>query len=149
MVEVIDSSLLNTTIKSGGGFTIESTELSGMELKLGVKFSPRSEKKVFLGYGLELFEEISNQRGTYWVDYHSTYEINHRKNYRGIAPNLTINVKLDSRILIFADTRYRFGRVSLVQKENTQSDKELFPSRTYWLNIFEPLNSIGVRFKFK
>lgn len=140
---------LNSTLESGGGYTTESSVINGVELKMGVKISPGNEKKVFLSYGLELFEEVSNQKGTYWVDYPPTYEINHRKNYLGVAPDLTINLKLDRRILIFADTRYRIGRVSLAQNESTQPNKELYPSRNYWLNIFEPLNSVGIRFNFK
>ncbi|MDP1818010.1 MAG: hypothetical protein Q8K92_26395, partial [Leadbetterella sp.] len=90
---------LNSNIESAGGYTNESSVVNGFEFKMGVKISPGNEKKVFLSYGLELFEEVSNQKGTYWVDYPPDYEINHRKNYLGIAPNLTVNVKLDSRIL--------------------------------------------------
>ena len=141
---------LHSIIESGGGFTFESSIINGVELKMGVKISPRNEKKVFLSYGLELFEEISNQKGTYWIDYYPEgYDINHRKNYFGIAPILTINFKLDSRILIFVDTRYKFGRVNFVQKESTLSNRELYSSNNFWLNIYEPINSIGLRFNFK
>jgi len=139
----------NATIESGFGYSFESSEVNGIEFKFGAKIFPKSEKRVFLGYGLELFDEISNQKGGYWVDYPPTYEINHRKNYLGIAPNLTINVKLDRRIIFFADTRYRFGRVHLTQKESTQPGKVLYPETTSWSGIFEPLNSIGVRFNFE
>lgn len=140
---------LNSTIESGGGYTFESSKKEGFEFKIGAKILPRNENKVFLSYGLELFAEKSNQKGTYWVDYPPTYEINHKMTYFGVAPNLTINVKLANRILIFADTRYRFGRVNLAQKESTHSEKTLYPTRSYWMSIFEPLNSIGVRFNFK
>ncbi len=137
---------LDPSIASGTGYTAESSKVNGMELRIGAKFSPGNEKKVFLSYGLELFDELSSQRGIYWVDYPPTYEINHRKNYLGIAPNLTINVKLEPRILLFAETRYRFGRANFHQRESTQPGKELYPPRSFWLAIFEPLNSIGIRF---
>ena len=61
-----------------------------MKNKENVLFSPNSHSRVFLSYGLEISEELATQKGVYWVDYHPTYEINHLKNYFGIAPNLTV-----------------------------------------------------------
>ncbi|MBK8445012.1 MAG: hypothetical protein IPL35_17140 [Sphingobacteriales bacterium] len=74
---------LNSTIESGGGFSFESSQINGLEFKIGAKISPRTDKKVFLSYGMEFFEEISNQKGIYWVDYPPTYEINHKKELLG------------------------------------------------------------------
>ncbi len=137
---------VNTTIDSGDGFTYETADINGLEFRAGVKFSSKRDKRVFLTYGLELFGEFSTLQGTYWVDYPPTYEINHKKNYIGFAPSLEIGIRVIDNIILFAETRYRFGVVDLIQIESTQMDKELFENRSYWLNLYEPLNAIGVRF---
>ncbi len=139
---------VNTSIDSGGGFTHETSDIQGLEFRTGVKFSSKRDKRVFLTYGLELFGEFSTIQGTYWVDYPPTYEINHRKNYVGFAPSLEIGIRVIDNIILFAETRYRFGMVNLIQIESTQMDKELFSNQKYWLSLFEPLNSIGVRFNY-
>ena len=73
---------------------------------------------------------------------------NHKKNYFGIAPILTINLKLADGIFVFADTRYRVGHVNLHQIESTEPDNELYPKKSYWSGIFEPFNAVGLRFRF-
>ena len=107
--------------------------------------------KCFWSYGLDLFGgEIQSKKEHIGLIMPPTYEINHGNELlRSSSKFDPINVKLANRILIFADTRYRFGRVNLAQKEGTQSDKTLYPTRKYWMGVFEPLNSIGVRFNFK
>jgi hypothetical protein len=116
-----------------------------LEFRAGVKFSSKKDKRVFLTYGLELFGEFLTLKGIYWVDYPPTYEINHRKNFIGFAPSLEIGIRVIDSIILFAETRYRFGMVNLIQIESTQIDKELFGNRSYWLNLYEPLNAIGLR----
>jgi len=138
---------LHKNINSGDGFSLESSAINGVEFRVGTKLSPKNDKKVFLSYGLEIFGEFSNHKGTYWLDYPPDYEINHRKNYVGVAPSLTFNVNLADRIVLFTDARFRFGRVKLNQRESTQISKELYKDRAYWLGVFEPVNSIGVKFK--
>ncbi len=138
---------VNSTINSGGGFTLETSAVSGMEFRLGAKFTHNRDRRFFLNFGMELFAELANQKGTYWVDYPPTYEINHRKNYLGIAPSIELNLRIVDRIIFFVETRYRFGMVNLTPIENTQPNKELFPNQKYWLNLFDPINSIGLRFE--
>ncbi|WP_425422224.1 hypothetical protein [Phaeodactylibacter xiamenensis] len=138
---------INSVINSGDLYSFESSLKNGMEYRLGARVSPKNDKKVFLSYGLELFGEFSNHRGTYWVDYPPTYEINHRRSYIGIAPALTLNIKLVDRVSFFIESRYRYGRVNLMQQESTKRDYELFRSREYWSGTFDLMNSIGVKFE--
>jgi hypothetical protein len=136
---------INSTVNSGGGFTLETSVINGMEFRFGARISPKRDRRLFLNYGLEAFGEFSTQKGTYWVDYPPTYEINHRKSYLGIAPSLELNLRIVDRIIFFVETRYRLGMVNLIPIESTQSNKELYPNQKYWLNLFEPLNSVGLR----
>ena len=138
---------VNSTINSGDGVSIESSAISGIEFRLGAKFSYKKDKRLFLNFGLELFGEFANLKGTYWVDYPPTYEINHRKNYLGFAPSIELNLRIVDRIIFFIETRYRFGMVNLIAIESTQPNKELYPSQKYWFNLLEPINSIGLRFE--
>lgn len=138
---------LHSTLESAGGYTFESVAVKGVELKIGAKYAPGSHKKLFLSYGLEVFDELSSLEGTYSRDYPPDNDVNHRKNYVGIAPNLGINLKLAERIVFFADTRFRFGRVELAQKGSSKSGNELFHNRAYWSNVYEPLNAFGLRFR--
>jgi len=138
---------VNSTVNSGGIEDLETSVVNGAEFRFGARFSANRDRRFYLIYGLELFGEFSTQTGTYWVDYPPTYEINHRKEYLGIAPSLKLNLRIVDRIIFFAETRYRLGMASLVAIESTQPNKELFPNREYWLNLFEPLNSIGLRFE--
>ena len=138
---------INSTINSGGGFTLETSTINGMGFRLGAKLSYNKDNRFFINFGLELFGEFTTQQGIYWVDYPPTYEINHRKTYYGIAPSLELNLRIIDRLLIFVETIYRLGMVNLIPIESTQLNMELYPDQKYWLNLYEPINSIGVRFE--
>jgi hypothetical protein len=132
-------------IDNGTGYTVEDNAVDGLELRTGLLFTPRSQRRLHLGYGLELFGESARMRGNYRVDYPPEYEINHRKYFAGIAPSLQLNMRLSKRILLFADTRYRIGRAYRKALDPTQSEKPLFHERNYWMRVWEPLNAVGVR----
>lgn len=135
----------NARIKNGTGYTVEENAVNGLELRTGLLLTPRAHKRFFLGYGLELFGELSKLQGNYWVDHPPEYEINHRKYFAGLAPSIQLNLRLSKRILLFADTRYRFGRAYRKALDPTQSDKMLFHERNYRMRVWEPLNAVGIR----
>ena len=138
---------INSTINSGGVDHIETSVVNGLGFRFGARFSASRDKRFYLNYGLELFGEFSTQAGTYWVDYPPTYEINHQRKYIGIAPNIRLNLRIVDRVIIFFESRYRFGMLNSAAIESTQPNKELLRSHKYWLNLFEPLSSIGVKFE--
>ena len=136
---------LKTEITGAWLDSSESTNRKGAEVMVGAKISPNSHKKVYLSYGLEIFEEFSSQEGNYWdiAFIGPSFVINHRTNHFGIAPIATINVKLfEDKIIFFANSRFRLGYVSInpditfVQVRNN-----------YWSFNYEPINAIGLRFK--
>lgn len=137
---------LDDYINFGGGFTREISNNEGLELSLGFNYTPKNKRNFFLSYGIMLFGEFAKLKGTYWVDYPPNYEINHRKTVIGLAPGVTINFSLTDKILLFAKTRVKVGRASVTRIEQTLPGYELYPSRLFWSIIYEPIQSIGVRF---
>ncbi len=122
----------------------EYVRKKGFELNLGTKFSLRSNKRIFLGYGIEIFGEFSELSGNYSYN-KKYYSVDHRYSYFGIAPSLALNLRIIDRVLFFIDTKYRFGQVSLTKKDKNRP--ELYKDKTHWESIFDPINSIGVRFE--
>lgn len=124
----------------------ESSNKKGAEITIGARISPNSHKRVYLSYGLEIFEEFSSQEGNYWdiAFIGPSFVINHRTNHFGIAPIATINVKLfEDKIIFFANSRFRLGYVSINHRNNIE---DVF-SRDYWSIALDPVNAIGLRFK--
>jgi len=96
---------------------------------------------------LEAFGEFSSIAGEYWTDVPPQYDVNHKINYFGLAPNLTLNLKVTKKIILFAESRLRIGRIFLTQKQSLFSNRELYPNKQYWLSNFDFLNAMGVRFE--
>ena len=92
---------------------------------------------------------FSKLKGTYWVDYPPSYEVNHLKTTIGIAPSLTVNFRLTNRIGLFANTRAKVGRGSLERLVDVSSQPNyvIYPNRLFWSILYEPIHSIGLSFK--
>ncbi len=117
----------------------------GFELNIGTKVSFRSNKRVFLSYGLEIFGERYKSLGFYHRYPDNRFAVDRRSDYYfGIAPSLALNLRIIDRVLFFVDTRYRLGKVYSTKKDNKSGDKQ---SETYWESTFDPINSIGIRFE--
>ena len=137
---------VKSTVFFGGGEVAEKSDVNGMELRAGIELVPKRKRRFYLSCSMELFGEIDEQKGDYWVDYPPLYEINHIRNYIGFAPSLKANFRITKRISIYADARYKFGKVKMTGDILTKRGKTLYPDRSFKVNIFEPLNSFGLRF---
>ena len=62
------------------GFEVfEISELSGSEFNLGSEFSVNVASRLVVGFGIEYFREKSQQKGEYWDDTSTFFEINHTR----------------------------------------------------------------------
>ncbi len=125
----------------------ELVEKKGIELNIGTKFSFRGNKRIFLGYGLEIFGEFSELLGLYHLPPENALVVDHRYNYIGIAPSLTLNIRIIDRLLFFVGNRYRLGKVYLTKKDSNNYRGNQYQNKTYWESTFDPINSIGIRFE--
>lgn len=121
----------NAAIESYGIDTHASTSKRGAEIRLGGRFTPFSDKRLFVSLGLEAFAEFSKLKGTYDGGFnaegeHTDFFFNHQRNYVGVAPSLMLNIRISERIWFFADTRYRSGYMTLRGTKPDFPYQELF-----------------------
>ncbi|WP_417608665.1 hypothetical protein [Owenweeksia hongkongensis] len=141
---------VNTEVKIGGIDTYEHSTSEGVEIRIGAGISTNNEKRIFISLNLEGYAEVSKLRGTYDSGPQSPgvpneYELNHWRGYFGIAPSFSINFKLTDRIVFFADTRFRFGKMTFSGTETTSWTNTLYQDHSEWVGLYDPLNNLGFR----
>ena len=136
---------LKSNYRDQYGFGRESLTIDGLELGWGMIFTSKPEKTIHLSYGLEFFSEFSQSSGSVRDDVPPIYEINHKTSYYGLAPLIKLNVRIFDNAFLTLSSRFRYGKVALVDKRT--STEQVIPNleTNYWLSIFEPINSFGLR----
>lgn len=83
-----------------------------------------SERRFYAIFGLKGFAEWSTLTSEYFIDYRPQYrEINHRKFFAGMAPELKLAYRILDRLEIIAATGLRVGYYSTEGKGRTQQGR--------------------------
>ncbi len=125
----------------------EVSEINGMEYRLGVKYAINRNNRFYVTGGIEFFNENTQLKGFYILDYPPVYRIDHKKNYFGVAPSLELNLKITDKIILYAESRYRIGHANLKSIGKSDERYEIFPELNYWQFQFDLLNAIGLKFE--
>lgn len=125
----------------------EFSEAKGIDLRLGVRYNLLKHKRIYPTIGLELFGELTNHLGILVEDPFMLFRIDHKSRYLGIAPSLSISIRVIENIDIFIESRYKVGRLLFEQKLETVSGNPLVENIYKNIHIIDPLNGIGVRFR--
>ena len=141
---------VNSHIDEPGIDWFNKYNTKGIEVYLGPTISTRELNRFKFLFSIGVFGEFTNVNG--YVDkgdFTGIYEVNHSKNYYGVAPGLEVNFRVSGRISIFAKTRFRAGKV-YYQSINSSSPfpTPLLEDITYNCYPYDPLSGFGVRVFF-
>lgn len=139
---------LNTRTRNVPGYVNEDYIINGAEVRTSVDFTCFTIGRLSIRTGLDLFGEFSTIKGGIEYDHPGYTYVHHKKRVLGFAPRLVCSVRILERLSLFAETRYRIGKMRLSHFGDRIKNVQYFPNLDDWDRQFDPLQAVGLTFLF-
>lgn len=139
---------LPSEIKSSTGFGGEVISLKGIDLSMGYERIVFMNKRFTFLPALSLFYDYARLNGYAFADHPYNVEINNKRHFYGIAPEMKFGFALTKKLQIIVGHKARLGYINSISLPPTRPRFSEFGGDKGFYATVDFLSSVALRYRF-